>query len=166
MPYGPNPFWYINHGTWIIILTGEGGPPSQTKMMQNTVRSPWLILYTNLQSSIFLLTENQRTLLRSQLFLCFSQKLLDFSQQILNFCLDFLSHFKNAQKFKCSQHLARAWHLLGSLLLNPYDFNKMKNIFWLALRHLSNDLTRLNWLNHKSVLPLNWNPSKIFALTV
>ena len=50
-PDGPNRFWYINHGTWVIILTGEGGPPSQTKTMQNTVRWPWLILYINLHSS-------------------------------------------------------------------------------------------------------------------
>ena len=38
--------------------------------------------------------------------------------------MDFLSSSKNAQKFKCSRHLARAWHLSSSLFLNPYDFNK------------------------------------------
>ena len=37
--------------------------------------------------------------------------------------MDFLSSSKNAQKFKCSRHLARAWHLSGSLFLNPYDFS-------------------------------------------
>ena len=44
------------------------------------------------------------------------------TQQLLNFCLDFLSSSKTAQKFKCSRHLARLWHLSGSLFLNPYDF--------------------------------------------
>ena len=45
-----------------------------------------------------------------------------FSQQLLKFCLDFLSSSKYAKKFKCSLHLANAWHLSSSLYLNPYNF--------------------------------------------
>ena len=35
------------------------------------------------------------------------------------FLFVFLSSSKNAQKSKCSRHLVGAWHLLGSLFLNP-----------------------------------------------
>ena len=40
-----------SRSTLISPLTGEGGPPSQTKTMQNTVRWPWLFLYISLSSS-------------------------------------------------------------------------------------------------------------------
>ena len=42
----------------------------------------------------------------------------------LKLCLDLLSSSQNAQKFKCSRHLAGAWHLSGYRFLNAYDFNK------------------------------------------
>ena len=42
----------------------------------------------------------------------------------LKLLLGFSQQLQNAQKFKCSRHLAGAWHLSGSLFLNPYDFKK------------------------------------------
>ena len=37
--------------------------------------------------------------------------------------MDYPSSSKNVQKFKCFWHLAGAWHLTGSLFLNPYTLN-------------------------------------------
>ena len=75
------------------------------------------------KNRIFLLTENQRTLLRNQCL--WLQLFLDFSQQLLNFAWIISVAPKNRQKFKCSRHLAGTWHLSGSLVLNPYDFNSI-----------------------------------------
>ena len=41
-----------------------------------------------------------------------------------------------------------------------------KNLVKIAPPRIDENLTRLTWLIHTSVLPSNWNPGKIFALTV
>ena len=68
---------------------------------------PLNFCFTGKTEHFDILTENQRTLLRSQrsklqLFFFY------FSQQLLNFCLDFFNSSKNAQKFESSENLATA----------------------------------------------------------
>ena len=69
------------------------------------------------QNRTFLLTENQRTN-----ELCWEASAVSF-----NILFIFLSSSKNTQKFKCSRHLAGAWHLLGYLFLNPWNFKWQSN---------------------------------------
>ena len=76
------------------------------------------------QNKTFLLTENQRTLLRSHLVPLAATFSWLFSAT-LKLCLDFFSSSKNVQKCKCSRHLAGAWYFSSSVFLNPYDFTKI-----------------------------------------
>ena len=61
--------------------------------------------------------------------------------------MDYLSNSQNAQKFKCSRHLAGVWHLSGSLFLNPYDF--IHKIFSLLKKSTFNPLLYIHFSGTK-----------------
>ena len=115
------------------------------------------------QNRTFLLTENQRTLLRSQcslpvsfniilFFLSSSSIFLDFSQQLLNFGLNFLSSFKNMQKFRSSLHkwsvTLITWHVRSALCTLWMYLNLIPviGILHKLCKNKGKDLSIVTWL--------------------